>query len=139
MTQTPAEVRDADIKALFAGLSGPNVRVTRMRSDISHAAMNTDFVLRASSDQAEISNVRTVTESVNLTCPIYNGCSVVGSGTPAEAAASMAPKGGGAGSFACATSSQPSRAPVGLAALAGMIGLVALRVVRTRRRASSRA
>ena len=137
VTQTPKEVRDADIKALFAGLSGPNVRVTRMRSDISHAAMNTDFVLRASSDQAEISNVRTVTESVNLTCPIYNGCSVVGSGTPAEAAASVAPK--GAGSFACATSSQPSRAPVGLAALAGMIGLVVLRVVRTRRRASSKA
>ena len=37
--QTEEEVRDADIAALFKGMSGANVRITRMRSDISHAAM----------------------------------------------------------------------------------------------------
>ena len=38
--------------------------------------MTADFVLQASADQSELSNVRTVTQSVNLTCPIYNGCNV---------------------------------------------------------------
>ena len=87
--QTAEEVRTADIDALFAGLTGPNVRVTRMRSDIAHAAMTADFVLGASADQTELSNVRDVTQSVNLQCPIYdNQCNVTGSGTPAQAAAS---------------------------------------------------
>ena len=67
-------VRTADIAALFAGMPGPNVRVTRMRSDISHAAMTTDFVLQASADQSELSNVRNVTKSVNLVCPVYPDC-----------------------------------------------------------------
>ena len=98
--------------------------------------MSTDFVLTASKDQAELSNIRTVTTSVNLTCPVYNGCSIVGTGTPEEAAASVSPKAGSAGTFACTTTSQPSRAPAGLAALAGMLGLVAARVIRTRRRAA---
>jgi hypothetical protein len=87
--QTAEEARTADIDALFAGLAGPNVRVTRMRSDIAHAAMTADFVLGASTDQAELSNVRDVTQSINLQCPIYdNQCAVTGVGTPAQAAAS---------------------------------------------------
>jgi len=60
MTETADQVRQDDIAALFGGMSGSNVRVTRMRSDISHAAMNVDFVLRASADQAELSNSRNV-------------------------------------------------------------------------------
>ena len=51
--------------------------------------MTTDFVLQASADQSELSNIRYVTQSVNLQCPIYGPtCSVVGTGTAAEAAAS---------------------------------------------------
>ncbi len=87
--ESAEEVRTEDVNALFAGLTGPSVRVTRMRSDISHAAMTTDFVLQASADQSELSNIRYVTQSVNLQCPIYGPtCSVVGTGTAAEAAAS---------------------------------------------------
>jgi hypothetical protein len=87
--QTAEDVRTADIDALFAGLAGPNVRVTRMRSDIAHAAMTADFTLGASTDQAELSNVRNVTQSINLQCPIYdNQCTVTGYGTAAQAAAS---------------------------------------------------
>jgi len=82
-------VRDDDVNTLFAGLTGFTVRVTRMRSDIAQKAMTTDFLLQASTDQSELSNIRTVTQSVNLTCPIYNGCNVVGTGTPAQAAASV--------------------------------------------------
>jgi hypothetical protein len=88
-SETAEEVRDDDINTLFVGLSGPTVRVTRIRSDIAQAAMTADFVLQASADQSELSNVRTVTQAVNLTCPIYNGCTQVGTGTLAQAQASI--------------------------------------------------
>ena len=130
--QTADQVRTADVAALFAGMAGPNVRVTRMRSDISHAAMTTDFVLQASADQTEISNVRNVTNSVNEKCAIYQGCDVVGYGSPSEAAAASS---GQHESFGCntTTTARPFRiADLGLAA-AGGVGLVALRLVRRRR------
>jgi hypothetical protein len=135
VTQTAEEVRTADVNALFAGLTGPTVRVTRIRSDIAHAAMTADFVLQASADQSELSNVRNVTRSVNLTCPIYNGCSVVGQGTPAQAAASVggSTHSAGTGNNGCSASLSSSRGSTALGALAGMLGLVAARVLRTRR------
>jgi hypothetical protein len=135
VTQTAEEVRTADVNALFAGLTGPNVRVTRVRSDIAHAAMTADFVLRASADQSELSNVRNVTRSVNLTCPIYNGCSVVGQGTPAQAAASVGAStdGLGTGNNGCSASLSSSRGSTALGAFAGMLGLVAARLLRIRR------
>jgi Uncharacterized protein conserved in bacteria (DUF2330) len=105
VTQTAEEVRTADVNALFAGITGPNVRVTRIRTDILHTAMTADFVLQASADQSELSNVRNVTQSVNLTCPLYNGCQVVGTGTPAQAAASIAAGSGQSGSFASGSTS----------------------------------
>jgi hypothetical protein len=109
------DVRTADIATLFVGLQAPNVRVTRIRSDIAHAAMTQDFLLQAASDQSELSNVRTVTRSVNLTCPTYQSCTPIG-----------------------CTASRPSPARGGLAAalgaLAGMLGLFAARTVRARRR-----
>jgi uncharacterized protein DUF2330 len=106
--QTAEEVRTADVNALFVGITGPNVRVTRIRSDILHSAMTADFVLQASADQSELSNVRNVTQSVNLVCPIYNGCSVVGQGTPAQAAASIAATSGSPGtSGTTSTSGSP--------------------------------
>lgn len=88
-SETAEQVRADDIAALFAGLTGPTVRVTRMRSDIAQAAMSADLILQASADQSELSNIRDVTQSVNLVCPIYDGCSVVGSGTLAQAQASV--------------------------------------------------
>jgi hypothetical protein len=87
--ESAENVRSDDIAALFAGLTGPTVRVTRVRSDIAQTAMTADIVFQASSDQSELSNVRDVTQSVNLTCPIYNGCQVVGQGTLAQAQASV--------------------------------------------------
>jgi uncharacterized membrane protein YgcG len=87
--ESAEQVRADDVAALFAGLSGSTVRVTRIRSDIAQTAMTSDFVLQASSDQSELSNVRNVTQSVNLTCPVYSGCNVVGTGTPGQAQASV--------------------------------------------------
>ncbi len=110
--QSAEDVRTADIAALFAGLPGSNVRVTRIRSDISHAAMTKDFVLKASDDQSELSNIRNVTQSVNLVCPVYPPCS--------------------GGCVASPQSNAGSAASFG--AIAGMVGLALVRVVRARRR-----
>ena len=124
-------VRDDDINTLFAGLTGSTVRVTRIRSDIAQKAMTSDFVLRAASDQSDLSNIRTVTQSVNLTCPIYNGCNVVGTGTLAQAQASV---NGGSG---CAASAQRSAGPgVAFGSLTGVLGLFFGRAIRARRRRS---
>jgi Uncharacterized protein conserved in bacteria (DUF2330) len=131
--KTAEQVRTADVGALFAGISVPNVRVTRMRSDISHAAMTTDFVLQASSDQAELSNVRVVTQSVNETCAIYQGCDLVGYGTPTQANAAAANNTGGKESFGCAATPRRTNAYDFAFALAGGVGLVLVRVVRLRR------
>jgi hypothetical protein len=149
-SETAEQVRADDIAALFAGLTGPTVRVTRIRSDIAQAAMSVDLVLQASADQSELSNIRDVTQSVNATCPVYNGCSVVGSGTVAQAQASVggssatsaggtinpstngaAPGSGGGGG--CIASPHGTRgSALGLVALAGMIGVVVGRIVRRR-------
>jgi len=83
--ETSEEVRTDDVNALFAGLTGPIVRVTRMRGDIAHAAMTTDLVLQASADQSELSNIRNVTQSVNEVCPVYPGCPATGTSGSAEA------------------------------------------------------
>ncbi|HEV3189948.1 MAG TPA: DUF2330 domain-containing protein, partial [Polyangiaceae bacterium] len=100
---TAEEVRTADIKALFAGLSGPNVRVTRIRSDIAHTAMTADLVFQASADQSEVSNVRNVTKTVNLVCPTYPPCPPGFSGTnfggSAGSSASSGAGGGNSGSI----------------------------------------
>jgi hypothetical protein len=130
--QTAEEVRTADLRALFAGMVAPTVRVTRMRSDIAHAQMTVDLRLQASADQSELSNVRTVTKSMNETCPVYNGCTVVGTGTRAQAEASVSGHG-------CAASWQSNRgSTAAFWAIAGMISLTAARVARTRRRATRR-
>jgi hypothetical protein len=164
--ESAEQVRDDDINALFVGLTGPTIRVTRIRSDIAQTAMTSDFVLQAASDQSELSNVRTVTQSVNLTCPIYNGCNVVGTGTLAQAQASVddggespdstlpgqaggssgsgtgtSDSGSGAGATGggggCAAAVQGSPGSgVGFGALAGVVGLVLGRVIRVRRRGS---
>jgi hypothetical protein len=136
-SQTADQVRTADIAALFVGLTGPSVRVTRIRSDIAHAAMTKDFLIQASMDQSEVSNVRNVTKSVNLVCPLYNGCNVVGMGTPAQAALSVAGGTTSAGGGGCAAAVRSTRAQAGLGALAGLAGLAGLvvaRAVRSRRR-----
>jgi hypothetical protein len=137
VTETADQVRTDDITALFAGMNPPNVTVTRIRSDISHAAMTTDFVLQASADQSELSNVRNVTKSINEQCPIYgNSCSVIGYGTPAESTASVAGAASPGGTFACnAAPSTPLGGPVTLGAGAAMLGLVVLRIRRRRSQA----
>jgi MYXO-CTERM domain-containing protein len=158
IAQTADQVRTQDLQTLFSGLAGPTVRFTRIRSDISHAAMTTDFVVQASPDQSELTNIRQAIQSINEVCPIYGSdCSIIGQGTPAQAAVSGPGMTGGGGIFgvgggapnggpgpgsnaggggACSTTPRTSELPVGLAAVAGLVGLVSLRVRRRRSRRS---
>jgi hypothetical protein len=125
---TAEEVRAADVAALFAGLQGPTVRITRIRSDISHAAMTADLILQASADQSELSNYRHVTRSVNETCSIYDGCNVVGTGTPEEAAAKS--KSSGCAATPGLITSWSSASGM----IAGLFGLTVARALSSRRR-----
>ena len=133
VNETADQVRNDDIAALFAGMNGPNVRVTRMRSDISHAAMTTDFVLQASTDQSEQSNVRVVSQSVNLSCPIYDNCSVVGYGPPGATVSN------GSGSGCTTAAKSPDAQNIELGIFAGLLGLTIMRRGRQRRKASKKA
>ena len=111
-SETADQVRDDDINTLFAGLTSSTVRVTRIRSDIAQTAMTSDFILQAASDQSELSNVRNITQSVNETCAIYDGCNVIGTGTLAQAQASV-DGGASSGTSSGATSGTSSGASSG--------------------------
>lgn len=105
--ETAEEVRTDDLTALFAGITAPNVRITRMRGDIAHAAMTANLVLQASADQSELSNVRTVTQGVNEVC----ACGFLDSGVSSsggQASSSV----GAASSTAGSTGGQPGQ-PIG--------------------------
>ena len=128
--ETPTQVRQDDIDTLFAGMSGDSVRVTRIRSDLAHAALGTDLVLQASQDQALLPLVRQITKEANEPiCPIYQGCEMVGQGprSQAQAAANSSSHGE---SFSC----RAARGNGLEGALAGIAGLAGLVVVRSRRR-----
>jgi hypothetical protein len=141
--KTAEQVRTEDITALFAGMKGQTVRVTRMRSDIAKTAMNVDFFLQASQDQAEMPRVRTAAKYTNLQCPVYDNCKVVGfAPSPEEAAAKTAGNdnsGNGGGTFTCHTTSSRSRTrDVGLATVIGVLGLTFVRVLRRRSTSSTK-
>jgi len=93
--QTAEEVRTADLSTLFAGITAPNVRITRIRGDIAHAAMTSDLVLQASSDQSELSNVRLLTQSVNEVCACgYLDSGLSSSGGPVSSSGGVASSSG---------------------------------------------
>jgi MYXO-CTERM domain-containing protein len=73
--QTAVEVRSQDLNTLFP-TGGTTVRVTRMRGDLSQAALANDLVLQASADQTQLSNTYQATLSINARC---NTCSCGGS------------------------------------------------------------
>jgi MYXO-CTERM domain-containing protein len=74
--ETAQQVMQDDLDTLFPGANQGTVWVTRMRADLSHAALATDLVLQASADQTPLSNIYQVTKSVNApTCPaVPNPC-----------------------------------------------------------------
>jgi hypothetical protein len=131
-SESAEQVRDDDINTLFAGLSGTTVRITRIRSDIAHAAMNQDFILAASADQSELSNIRTVTKQINETCSIYSSCEVTGTGTPAESQASVDEANDSAGGGCRTAPTKRPESPTTALAFAA-IGAFVLLGMRTRK------
>ena len=72
---TAAQVRDADLATLFAGINPTDARVTRMRADLGRSALDQDLVLQASADQSTLTNLRYPSKSINApACPTYPPC-----------------------------------------------------------------
>jgi hypothetical protein len=130
VVKTAVQVRSEDVAALFHGIPTANVRVTRMRADLAHAALNSDLVITASPDQALLSNVRQLTKELSQPlCPVYQGCVFVGT-APRDEAAARSTGNEGTETFSCAvgtTSSSPIWIGVGL-------GCAAFAIARARRR-----
>ncbi len=136
--KTAEQVRDEDLGVLFAGLVPADVRITRLRSDLARTALATDLSLSASGDQKVLPNVRVAAHELNQpSCPVFDGCTVVGTAPRDQAVQRTAANGAAAASsFACATSSSGARdrrAPIVAGLLAGLVGLAVTRARRQRR------
>jgi hypothetical protein len=72
--ETADQVRQDDLGVLFPNTS--EVWITRMRADLSHAALANDLAVQASATQTELSNIYRVTQSVNAPAcpPVPNPC-----------------------------------------------------------------
>ncbi|MDP9148658.1 MAG: DUF2330 domain-containing protein [Myxococcota bacterium] len=109
---TADEARKHDLATLFPSMASR--RITRMRADLSHAALANDLRLQASLDQSTLSNVYQVRASINGGCGFSPGpaggsdaggssssgafASDAGGGSPSDASSSSgAPGSGGSG------------------------------------------
>jgi len=130
--ETAEQVEQDDLNTVFAGIAGPNARITRLRTDIAHAALTVDLELQASSDQSEISNIHNPTQQVGEPlCPVYNSsCDQTGTVPRSQAVAAGSPGGGG-----CSTtdSRTPAASGTALTTFLGLLGVVAVRARRKRR------
>ncbi|HSO35058.1 MAG TPA: DUF2330 domain-containing protein [Labilithrix sp.] len=133
IVKTAVQVRNEDLTTLFFGIPTSTTRVTRMRADLSHAALNADLVMTASADQTPLANVRQVTKELNQPlCTVYSGCQAVGTAPRDEA---IARNSGGSGeSFSCTTGGTGT-SPLWLGAGLGYFAFALVRA-RRRRRAS---
>jgi MYXO-CTERM domain-containing protein len=129
--KTAVQVRDEDLTALFYGIPSSTSRVTRIRADLAHAALNADLVMTASQDQSVLPTIRQLTKELNQPlCPVFSadGCTQIGTAPRDEAAARS---GGESGeSFSCSTGGTGG-SPVWLGA---GLGYLAIAVARARRR-----
>ncbi len=131
--KTAQQVRTEDLATLFYGIPAVTTRVTRMRADLAHAALDADLVMIAATDQAVLSNIRQLTKELNEPlCPVYNGCESAGTAPRSEAIARAGGSGSGE-SFACSTSSPRSSAPAWLGLGGGLLALALVKAVRRRK------
>ncbi len=76
---TAAQVRAADLEALFHGMNEPDIKITRMRGDLARAALGKDLALGASVDQSIIVRTRFPASTKNpvpcaTECPSWAKC-----------------------------------------------------------------
>lgn len=131
--KTAQQVRAEDLETLFHGIPSAAARVTRMRADLAHAALDADLVMTASQDQSVLSNVRQLTKELNEPlCPVFNGCDSAGQAPRSEAVARNDASGSNE-SFSCSTTSRPS-SPAWLGLGGGFLALALVKASRLRRR-----
>ncbi len=125
------QAMDDDLKVLFKGIAGTNVRVTRMRSDVAHASLSEDMFLQASKDQSELNNVHNPGKEIGQPlCPIYdNNCVQTGEVPRDQAIADANARNSG-----CNATRSTSGSDLAVVGLVGMFGLSALQLRRRRRR-----
>jgi hypothetical protein len=132
ITKTAQQVADDDFAAMFAGIASAQTRITRMRGDISHAALDADLVMTASADQKELSSTRQITKELNQPmCPVYQGCEQIGTAPRDEAIARS--NGGSNESFSCATTNKNTNT-TWVALGAGFLALVIAKAIRSKKR-----
>ncbi len=122
--ESPEQVRADDLATLFAGINAPDLRVTRIRSDLARASLAEDLVLQASADQSDLTNTRYAKQSVNAPpCQTYPSCPNADGGTNGVSA-----YGGG-----CAVSPEGSGGGV-VFALGGLLAVAIHTLARRRKR-----
>ena len=127
-TKIPDILMREDLDILYGRRSGGLSRLTRMRADLSKAALSEDLVLAASADQAVLSNERRITRELNEpSCTVWVGCEAYGVAPRSEAVKRSTDH--------CSTSGTAS--PNG-GVLAAGLGLAAVVGVRLRRRRAPR-
>lgn len=130
IVKTAVQVRNEDMDTLFHGFPNATPRVTRLRADLAHAALDQDLGLIASGDQAMLSNVRQLTREANQPqCPVFDGCTQVGTAPRDEASARSNWRGE---TFSCTTSASRS-SPTFIAAGLGLAGVFVAQAFRRRR------
>jgi hypothetical protein len=121
----------ADLAVLFAGIAGPNVRITRMRSDVAHSALTADMYLKASTDQSELTNLHYPQQQVGQPlCPVYDSSCVVTGQVPRDQAIAAANGG-------CSATRAAGGSGASAGILAGFFGYLTLRSRRRRARRQS--
>ncbi len=124
---------EADLDVLFGGLDPASVHVTRLRSELSRAALGTDLLVGAADDQSAVSRfIQTVTfEGTQPACPSPPpGCWYFEDTVGGE-------NGGDADGGACTVTSTPAPRGTGLGALA-LLGAGIAVMTRRRHRRSAR-
>jgi len=137
VTKTADQVRTDDLATLFKGIAAGNERVTRLRADIAHTALNVDLSVTASADQSILENTRVPKlEKGQPLCPIYEGCRQVGT-APRDEAIARSQASGGDQSFSCRSVTK-GPASGSLAAVGGLAAMVSFVLVRLRRMKKNR-
>jgi hypothetical protein len=127
-TKIPDILMREDLDILYGRRSGGISRLTRMRADLSKAALSEDLVLAASADQSVLARERRITRELNEpSCTVWVGCDAFGVAPRSEAIKRSTDH--------CATSGTAT--PNG-GVLAAGLGLCAVVGARLRRRRAPR-
>jgi hypothetical protein len=154
--ETADQVRQDDLATLFPGGNMSDVFVTRMRANLSQAALGSDLMLEASRDQSVLSTEYYVSNSINgpVCGPPCGPCdpnacgggeddggsnssSGGGGGNSSGGGAGNAAQGGHANGSGCSTAMSDRVSDNGILILAGL-AIAAVAVNRGRRRGAAR-